>query len=104
MDSHAAVPLSNRRDLSMTDDERPEAPALVWDLRDVTGSIECRWVGGERECLIVLTDGRSRLELTSTLSRRNEAAVCGAQRVAVVAMDYAAGLATVAPTLLPPGR
>jgi hypothetical protein len=83
----------------MAEGEQSKPATLVMDLRDVNGRVESRGDGHEREHVIVLSDGQSSLELISGQGGRHTAAVFGAQRVATIAIDYAAALSVLS---LPP--
>jgi hypothetical protein len=76
----------------MAEGEQSKPPTMVMDLRDVNGHVQWRGEGDEREYVIVLNDGHSHLELISGQGGRHTAALFGAQRLAIIAIDYAAGL------------
>jgi hypothetical protein len=78
------------------EDDSPEVPTLLLDLRDIQVSVASQETDGQRDLALILTDGQSRVELTGGLSGSSEAAVAGAQRLASGALEYAVGLAMLA--------
>lgn len=70
-----------------------EAVVVAMDLRDVEAVVEARDRDGDREMLLVIADGCSRIEMTGGLAGRNRETIWGAQRIAAAALDYAAGVA-----------
>jgi hypothetical protein len=84
-------PPKTKEELSVADGEESE-PAMVLQMQDITASVEVRPIGDGRELALVVSDGRSRVEITGRLGRRSEGAKYGAQRLATSALDYAVGL------------
>jgi hypothetical protein len=77
----------------MSEGDEPEAATFLLDLRDVKSWVEARIGEGGREFVLITSDGYTRIELTGGVGSRKEAAIFGAQRIAVAALDYAVGLA-----------
>jgi hypothetical protein len=77
----------------MPDEDESETTTVLLDLRDVKSWVEARSTDGEREFILVISDGVSRVEFTGGLSGHGEASIYGAQRIAAAALDYASGIA-----------
>lgn len=84
---------SEAHDEAHDDGDAIDPAILAMDLREVEAKVEARDGDGEREMLLVLCDGVSRIEMTGGLAGRNRDSIWGAQRVAAAALDYAAGVA-----------